>query len=375
LDLNFDFNLVRSQKLLLIPQLKQAIEILEMDSRELFQYIGSQLEINPALEEAGHSAGQMADDGIRAYFSEDDVMHENGVFDTNERITGMHGGEFSLKDHLLIRLESVCPDKMSYAIGEYLVDNTDDNGYLQVDTLEVAEHLGVPEEMVMRVLEKLQALDPPGICARNLRECLLLQLSQMEEPDDEAVLVVDKFLDALASDDADSVAKATGMPAEKVKRIFEKVRSLEPRPGREYYVNRMENPVIPDIFIKDNGNSLQVIFNEEAFPDIVISESFISGKSSCGNAGNAGFREQLNNAAWLIKCLEQRGNIIFNIARKLCDCEEEFFRSGPKAMKILDKSSFASSISIHESILDKAINGKYLQCRWGVFELSDFFSM
>jgi RNA polymerase sigma-54 factor len=127
-------------------------------------------------------------------------------------------GEFSLKDHLLIWLESVCPDKMSYAIGEYLVDNTDDNGYLQVDTLEVAEHLEVPEEMVLRVLEKLQALDPPGICARNLRECLLLQLSQMDEPDDEAVLVVDKYLDALASDDADSVAKATGMPAEKGKK-------------------------------------------------------------------------------------------------------------------------------------------------------------
>jgi RNA polymerase sigma-54 factor len=117
-----------------------------------------------------------------------------------------------------------------------------------------------------------------------------------------------------------------------------------------------------------------VIFNEEAFPDIVISESFISGKSSYGGESGS-FPEQLNNAAWLIKCLEQRENIIFNIARKLCDCEEEFFRNGPKALKILDKSSFASSICIHESILDKAINGKYLQCRWGVFELSDFFSM
>jgi RNA polymerase sigma-54 factor len=375
LDFNFDFNLVRSQKLLLIPQLKQAIEILEMNSRELFRYIENQLETNPALEEAGHSAEEAAEDQVRACFFEDDAMYENAGFDMNEPAAGMHSGEFSLKEHLLIRLESVCPDKLSYTIGEYLVDNTDDNGYLQVDTLEVAEHLEVPEEMVLKVLEKLQSLDPPGICARSLRECLLLQLSQMDEPDDEAIMVVDKFLEALASDDAESVAKATGMPMEKVKEIFKKVKSLEPRPGREFYINKMENPIIPDIFIKDNGNGLHVIFNEEAFPDIVISESFISGKSACGGSENGSFREQLNNAAWLIKCLEQRENIIFNIARKLCDCEEEFFRNGPKALKILDKSSFASSISIHESIFDRAVNGKHLQCRWGMFELSSFFGM
>lgn len=375
MDFNFDFNPVRSQKLLLIPQLKQAIEILEMNSRELFRYIESLLETNPALEAAGPSAGEEAGEGIRAYIYEDDAMHENGGINMNMQSAGMHC-ELSLKDHLLIRLESVCPDKLSYAIGEYLVDNTDDNGYLHVDTLEVAEHLEVPEETVLRVLEKVQSLGPPGICARNLRECLLLQLPQMDEPDDEAILVVDKYLDALASDDADSVAQATGMPLKKVKEVFKKVRDLEPRPGREFYINKMENPIIPDIFIKDNCNSLQVIFNDEAFPDILISESFLSDmSSSCGGSECESFQEHLKNAAWLIKCLEQREDIIFNIAGKLCDCEEEFFRNGPKALKILDKSSFASSICIHESIFDRAINGKYIQCRWGVYELSGFFGI
>jgi RNA polymerase sigma-54 factor len=374
LDFNFDFNLVRSQKLLLIPQLKQAIEILEMNSRELFRYIENQLETNPALEEADHYAAEAAEGMARSYFPEDDAANENGGIDMNA--PGMHAAEFSLKDHLLIRLESVCPDKLSYAIGEYLVDNTDDNGYLQVDTGEVAEHLEVPEEIVLKVLEKLQSLDPPGICARNLRECLLLQLSQMDEPDYDAIMVVDKYLDALAGDDAVSVAQATGMPLNKVKEVFRKVRDLEPRPGREFYVNRMENPIIPDIFIKDNCNGLQVIFNEEAFPDIMISESFLSDiSSSCGGSEFKSLHEHLYNAAWLIKCLEQREDIIFNIARKLCDCEEEFFKNGPKALKILDKSSFASSICIHESIFDRAINGKYIQCRWGVYELSSFFGM
>lgn len=390
MDFNFDFNLVRSQKLLLIPQLKQAIEILEMNSRELFRYIESQLETNPVLEAAGPSVEEETGDGIRAFNSEDDAMYENGGIDMNMHSVGMHG-ELSLKDHLLIRLESVCPDKLSYAIGEYLVDNTDDNGYLQVDTLEVAEHLEVPEEIVLKVLKKLQSMDPPGICARNLRECLLLQLSQMDEPDNDAIMVVDKYLDALASDDADKVAQATGIPLKKVKEVFKKVRDLEPRPGREFYINKMENPIIPDIFIKDNCNGLQVIFNEEAFPDILISESFLSDmSSSCGeeHKGTVGVRqvrqgtvlcltpqEQLSNAAWLIKCLEQREDIIFNIVWKLCDCEEEFFRNGPKALKILDKSSFASSICIHESIFDKAVYGKYIQCRWGVYELSGFFGM
>lgn len=367
MDFNVDFNFVRSQKLLLIPQLKQALEILEMNSRELFQYIENQLETNPALEEAL--------DDVLAEAPEERNTHETGEEDPDVQMPEVPGTTLSLKDHLLIQLNGLCPDKHEHRIGEYLIDNTDDNGYLAVDIREVAAFFNVSEERVQGVLDKLQSLDPPGICARNLRECLLLQLRQLDEADEEAILVVEKYLDELASDDAESVALSAGISIDRIREIFCKVKNLEPRPGREFYDNEAESPAPPDIIIRETNDGLQVLNNEEAFPDICVSESFTMKASSLDDSEDSDYaHDKVKSAVWLIKCLEQRENIIFAIAKKLCVYEQDFFKIGPKAVKLLDRSSFAVSLDMHESILEKALIGKYLQCRWGMFELKSFFS-
>lgn len=367
LDFNSDFNAVRSQKLLLIPQLKQAIEILEMNSGELFTYIKTRMETNPLLENA-------ADSGISRDLSYEDTIA--GIDEDQDTvIDDVPLREPTLKEHLLLRLDTVCSDKTSYRIGEFLIDNTDDNGYLKVDTVEVAYCLEVPEELAKEVLKKLQELGPPGICARDLRECLLIQLRQLDETDEEAMLVVEGYLDAIARDDIETVADLTGIPAERVGNIFSKVRELEPKPGREFYSSKAEKTELPDIYIHETSDGLQVLLSEEAFPDICISESlsFISAADE-KTTGSSAFHDRLNNAVWLIKCLEQRKDIIYSIAQKICELEKEFFDKGSKALRLLDKSAFAASLSMHESIIEKAVSGKYLQCRWGTFELGSFFA-
>lgn len=365
MDFNIDFNLVRAQKLLLIPQLKQALDILEMNSRELFNYMENQLESNPALEEAIEK--------VLAETLEEEIAPETED-DPDSQMTEVAGATLSLKEHLLIQLNSLCPDKCEHRIGEYLIDNTDDNGYLKVDIREVAAFFNVPDENVLRVLDKLQSLDPPGICARSLRECLLLQLGQLDEADEEAMLVVEKYLDELASDDVEAVAISTGLSADRIREIFCKVKSLEPRPGREFYDNETESPAPPDIIIRETNDGLQVLYNEEAFPDICVSESFTMKASSLNDSEDGDYvHDKVKSAVWLIKCLEQREDIIFSIAQKLCAFEQDFFKTGPKAIKLLDRSSFAAMLDMHESILEKALNGKYLQCRWGTFELKSFF--
>ena len=366
MDFNIDFNLVRGQKLLLIPQLKQALEILEMDSRELFNYIECQLEANPALEEALEA--------VPVETAEERIANETAEEDLESQVTEIPGALLSLKEHLLIQLNGLFTDKHENVIGEYLIDNTDDNGYLTVDTREVADFLNMSEVKVLKVLEKLQLLDPPGICARNLKECLLLQLGQLEEVDEEAMLIVEKFLNELASDDAETVACSTGLPVDRVRTIFSKIRSLEPRPGRDFYNHEAESPAFPDIIIRDTHDGLQILNNEEAFPDICISESFTLKASSYDENENDEYvHDKVKRAVWLIKCLEQRENIIFAIAQKLCAFEQEFFKKGRKGLKLLNKSSFAELLQMHETILDKALSGKYLQCRWGMFELESFF--
>lgn len=366
MDFNIDFSLVRSQKLLLIPQLKQAIEILEMNSQELSHYVEYQLEFNPALEKAL--------DEVLEETSEGKSIPDTGDEDLDSPMAEALEAMLSLKEHLLIQLNGMCTDKFEHGIGEYLIDNTDDNGYLTVDIREVAAFFNVPDKKVLKVLDKLQSLDPPGICARSLKECLLLQLRQLEEVDEEAILVVNKYLDELASDDVESVARLENMSVDRARTIFKKVKNLEPRPGREFYDHEAERPAPPDIIIRQTNSGFQVLYNAEAFPDICISESF-TAETSAHDEKEAGdyIHDKVKSAVWLIKCLEQREDIIFAIAQKLCALEQDFLNTGPKAVKLLDRSYFAALLDMHESILEKAVNGKFLSCRWGTFEFRSFF--
>lgn len=369
MDFNIDFNLVRSQKLLIFPQLKQALEILEMNSQELSHYIENQLEGNPALEEA-------TDNGLNGLSEGPD---DRNAFEIPEEDPDLQMNEepratLSLKEHLLIQLTGSGVDKFDLKIGEYLIDNTDDNGYLKVDTMEVAAFFNIPDGRVLSILGKLQALDPPGICARNLRECLLLQLKQLEDADEEAMLVVDRYMDELASNDAESVAFFTGIPVERVHEIFRKVRSLEPRPGREFYDNPAEGPVPADIIVQQASGGFCVLYNDEAFPDVCLSGSYASNTTVLSDTEAAEYiHERVKSAVWLIKCLEQREDIIFAVAQELCAREQDFLKMGAKHLKFIDKSSFAASLDLHESILEKVLVGKYLQCRWGTFEFRSFF--
>ncbi len=356
MEYNIDFNHVRSQKLLLFPQLKQAIEILEMNACELFQYIKKQLETNPALEEALDTEGN---------YEYEPQINDPSIEAPEKNL--------SLKQHLLLQLNAQCPDKLTYSIGEYLIDNTDDNGYLKANTAETASFFDIPESVVLDVLERLQSLDPPGICARNLKECLLIQLKQLEKMDFDAMLIAEKYLNAVAESNVEYVASASGLSIGRVREAFKKVKSLEPIPGREYFTNEIMNRTLPDIIVRDMKDELQVVYNGEAFPNVCISEAFTVKSSIVGDERSSLVGDWLNRAVWLIKCLEQREDIIFDIAQKICEYRRDFFKNGPKALKLIDKHSFASSLYLHESILDKALTGKYLQCRWGIYELRSFF--
>lgn len=375
MDFNIDFSLIRPQKLLLIPQLKQAIEILEMNSQELFCYIENMLEINPVLEAAINSS-------VIPEMRQDINVNDGTDGEQDGLLYNVPQAVLTMKEHLLIRMGAICRDKCSYSIGEYLIDNIDQNGYLKIDLGEVAENLGVSEEQVLSVLEKLQTLDPPGICARDLRECLLLQLRQLKGADakvegddeiEEVILIVDRYLDEVAGNDVNSVALSTGIPAERVQKLFEKVKELEPRPGREFFDGETERPVVADVIIRETDDGLQVQCNEEAFPDVWISESYPDKIVSEQYHDRISMHDWISDAVWLIKCLNEREELIYSIAQRLCEEEKLFFLKGVKELKPIEKASFAASLNIHESILDKAVKGKYVQCKWGIYEMGNFF--
>ena len=358
MELIIDFGLVRSQKLLLIPQLKQALEILSMNSQELFHHVEEQLETNPFLE----------------CNTEDRTFYLSDPEDTDDTTATEITPAITLKEHLLLQLNSLSLEKTQVSIGEYLIDNTDENGYLNVDICEVSAFFNTSAARVVKVLKILQGFDPPGICARNLKECLLIQLAEMENTNREAVLIVRHFIDKLAGNDTATVAAEAGLDEERVGEAFRLIRTLEPRPGREFYKDEDNRPAVADIIVRKMNGRHEALINEEAFPEVNIIERFKPDDLiKTDEEADEFIKEGVSSAVWLIKCMEQRKNIILQVAGSIISEQAEFFEKGAAYLKPVTSQRLGEDMNMHESILSQAMNGKHLQCRWGLFEFKYFF--
>lgn len=352
MDFNIDFNLFRSQKLLLSPHLKQAMEILEMDTQQLSAYIQEQAEANPVLEV---NYGE-------EFSGEEQVYTEE---DTPAGVT--------LKEYLLLQLDSLVEGKLEKSIGEYLIDNTDENGYLKTGIDEAAAFFNTPAVRIVNVLNILQSLEPPGICARNLKECLLIQLKQYKDIDKAALEIVEKYLDRVAEGDAAAVAEAMGLNKKEVSEIFSFIKTLEPRPGREFYPDDGIRPAVADVLVEKINNGFIALMNEDAIPAAGIGDYCEKiGTDDISNDDEVFIRGRLDNAIWLIKCIEQRKNVIFRIAELIVKEQQSFFEGGFSYLKSIDPKHISSVLDIHESLVQLALKGKYLQCSWGIFELPYF---
>jgi len=385
LDLNFDLNLVHSQKILLTPQLKQAMDILRMNSQELFEYVEEQLEMNPVLE-AYERGGDWDGDSNMVYIGDFDWDLDNDAAELNaeheETVEKKRRGRrdvkpvyrLSMKEHLLFQLHTADLEKSQMLIGEYLINNINDNGYLAIDLKEAAEQFNVPVHEVEEVLEYLQTFDPPGICARNLKECLLIQLRQRGNTDRNVIKIVENHLCRLATNQIAEVARSTGLTYEKVNEAFNIIRSLEPKPGRAFSSGDGVKFIVPDVVVKKKLKNFEVIINEDSIPLIGINNYYRNIMSRSNSAETCKYiQEMIDSAVWLINCIEERTRFLQKVAECIVERQRDFFENGSDFKKKLDIQSVSKDVGIHESILARNVAGKYIQCRWGIFEMRYFF--
>lgn len=383
--MNFDLNLVHSQKLLLTPQLKQAIEILKMNSQELFEYVEEQLEMNPVLEVYEKGSGWDEDSNMIYVgdFDWDDNDHaaggnadfeEAGEGKTYSRRNVNPVYRLSMKEHLMFQLHTADLERSKILIGEYLINNINENGYLAIELQEVAEQFNAPIHEVEEVLEYVQTFDPPGICARNLKECLLIQLRHKGNTDRNVVRIVERHLCGLAANQIAEVARITGLTYEKVNEAFNIIRSLEPKPGRAFSTSVGVKFIIPDVIVKKNLRNFEVIINEDSVPLIGINSYYrnIMSRSTCVETCKY-IQDMIDSGVWLVNCIEERIKILMRLAEYIVQRERDFFERGSGCRKKLDIQSASKDVGIHESILARCVAGKYLQCQWGIFEMRYFF--
>jgi RNA polymerase sigma-54 factor len=384
LDLYFDLNLVQSQKVVLTPQLKQAYEILKMTSQELFEYVEEQLEVNPALEILDTISTDFDDNYLEMenllnwqvdlfseeifnerYEDDDEIDNFKTTTDLDEKLT--------LKEHLLFQLHTSDLSDGQICIGEYIIDNIDENGYLTIGLTEVAEFFNVSTIKVKKVLEHIQTFDPPGICARSLKECIYLQLKQANKCDRDILKIIEGYLDELAEERFDLISRETGLPIHKVEEVSKFLRTLEPKPGREYYDSNSVRYMIPDIVVKNISGKLEVTINEDSIPLLNINEYYRKIlDADVGNEVKRFIINRIESATWLLKCIEQRKVILKKAADFLLQSQMEFFDKGKNYLKPVKLNVISDELGVHESIAEVILNGKYIQCSWGVFELKYF---
>ena len=363
------------------PELIQAIQILQFNHQELTEYVQNELLENPVLESEKPYEVQEVD--IREKIIEADYDVErfrqweyNSDDEEDYTYEQYVSEEDTLIDYLLSQLHLSNLKNLSAEIGRYIIEAIDDNGYLSVTTQEIADSMGIDVEQVEETLAFIQTFEPSGVAARNLQECLIIQLAAKGLLTEEIEYLILHMLQDLADNRIAYIAKTLGMKNQEVQQIADLIKSLEPKPGRLFSSGDATRYVVPDIIVEKISDEYVVTNNDPSIPKLMVSSYYQSLAQEARQDEELGryLNERFNSALWLIKSIEQRKQTIFNVASAVVKYQQDFFNKGDKFMKTLTLKQIAEEVGIHESTVSRSINGKYMQSPRGVFELKYFFS-
>jgi len=282
----------------------------------------------------------------------------------------------TLMDHLMEQLHLASLNKEEADIGEYILWCIDDSGYLGCDLESIVEDLNKPMEQVEKVLNVIQRFDPVGIGARNLQECLLIQLFEMEEKDTLAIRMIQECFEDFTNKRFEKVAKKLEISLEEVKRIMEIVSHLNPKPG-ERYISEAENYIIPDVIVDRVDGDFNITLNDWNIPRLRINDSYkqlLKNKSNVSKDTRDYIRQRLESARWLINSIYQRRSTILRVMESILKHQRPFFENGKEFLKPMILKDIADDVSLDISTVSRVTSGKYVQTEFGVFELKYFFS-
>jgi RNA polymerase sigma-54 factor len=403
-----------TQQLVMTPQLRQAIKILQVSRAELETLVDQELTENPLLEEnladerednpteMPTTEGNGADAEYRSEDEAPEVDQASGLgeIDWKEYLdtysNDLHGStsgsaapddddrrpalenilvkRTSLGDHLSwqLRLSSLAAEEEH--IGALIIGNLDKDGYLPMSIEELTFLANADREVVERVLARIQQFDPPGVAARSLSECLLIQLRELGLGDSLAARIVQGHLPMLESRRFDRIAKELGVTVEAVAEATKIISVLEPKPGRDYGDGDVRY-VTPDVFVHKVGDEYVVTLNEEGLPRLRVSSFYRRMLGGQGSAETRGYiQEKMRAAAWLIKSIHQRQRTLYMVTSSIVKFQREFLDHGVSQLRPLVLKDVAQDIGMHESTVSRATAGKYVHTPQGTFELKYFFT-
>lgn len=382
-DLKLQNKVELSQKLKLTQSMRQAIAILRMGHLELTSYLQRQAEENPLLEVVEPADDEEVDpDRLRQQLDWLAEPYEVYTPDysppfeqQNEQWDPVADDHLTLEKHLLSQLNLLAIDRPTYQMARYIIQSLDEKGYLETDLALIAEVFGVSLPRAEAALKIVQSLEPGGVGARNLRECLKLQLSKAGFEDKILFTIVDHHLEALGKNKLKAIAAELGVSLEKVKEMTAIIRKLNPHPGGAFSRGRQVQYIRADVLVRKDKNRFEVELNDSCLPVITISDLYRKMLNSSEDDDCKEYiSRKINQASWIISSVQQRNNTLLAICRQITALQEGFFTNGPGHLAPLTLKEVASRLQIHESTVSRGIHDKYLQCSWGIYPLKSFFT-
>jgi RNA polymerase sigma-54 factor len=379
----------------LAPQLIQSLRLLQMPILKLEQVIRQELSTNPLLEEVEPteeteevSALPENEEGTQPDPQLDKINWDDYLGDENElpfreereeeekkweRTPVM---EKTLYDHLIEQLHFSKLDKEEVKIGEYIIGNIDESGYLVCSTEEMASALDVPPEKVANVLSVIQAFDPPGVGARDLRESLLIQLKQKGFEESLAYRIVRDHINELEKKSLSQLSRLLGTSFEEVQKAMDFIKTLNPKPAMGEFT-RPATPVLPDLILEKIGDEFVVYHNDKNIPRLRISPAYREllkkDKSNSQETKNY-VKEKLEQAKWLLNSINQRRSTMIKVMEKIVEEQRDFFERGPTFLKPLTMETIAEKVGMNVATISRVSNSKYVQTPQGMFEIRYFFN-
>ena len=409
-------NLKLSQQLIMTPQLQQAIKLLQLSRMELVDTINQEMEENPLLEEV--TPDEISADEVHADVEDDVQSIEKEDVKALERATELTGEgdgreEFdwnnyledygpvgvsydrpdgdaptldniitespSLTEHLMWQMKLSPFTEVEMRIGSQIVGNLDQNGYLCATLAEIAGLENSSEDEVERILKRVQEFDPPGVAARNLQECLLIQARIFTKERCLLESIISDHLKDLELKNYVHISRKLKVPLKEVETAVLLISKMDPKPGARYAEDKVQS-IIPDVYVVKSGDEYKIILNDDGLPRLRISNFYreIMG-GACGRDhaeeenGKKYIRDKVQSATWLIKSIQQRQKTIYKVAESIVKHQRDFFDYGIDQLKPLVLRNIADDVEMHESTISRVVTNKYMHSHRGIFEMKYFF--
>jgi len=387
--MGYELALEQTQKLVMTPELRQAFTILQLATLDLAQYLQEEVLANPVLEvkEEGEAAAQEsetpAEEGFdvdwQEYFSDGtDLGYQQPRKERQEySYEGFVSRAPTLREQLEMQLCLATDEGETRRIGEFIIDCIDDNGYLTTSLTEVAQACHTPLNKALQVLQLIQTFDPAGVGSRDLKECLLIQLRQLDRSYPLAEAVVEGFLEDLAMGRHAMIARQLNVDLKELQAAADLIRCLEPKPGRKYPGGSDVRYIVPDVVLEYVDGEYVVLVNDSYLPRLGINSSYralLTNRAPGDQEARKFVESRLNAASWVIKSVEQRRLTLYRVVNCIVEYQKDFLQEGIKALKPLNLRQVAERLGVHESTVSRATANKYIQTPQGVFEIKFFFA-